>query len=214
MLLLLFPILCLYGMTRCIKYWLGITITFLVSWTSIHSLRHLFFSFTHQIFIGSPSFTRNCDRSWGESVFASLFTCTLLIWFPIWSFFQANSVQLKFLQSFLFFPFLRLHLQHMEVPKIGVKLDLQLGPIPQPWQHWIRATSVTYAAACSNARSLIHWVRRGIESTSFLMDTMSGVHHSEPQWKLPNFFSLHVVSMLVFLSPHLIFSSPEILWMG
>ena len=27
-------------------------------------------------------------------------------------------------------------------------------PRPQPWQHWLRATSVTYAAACGNAISL------------------------------------------------------------
>ena len=37
------------------------------------------------------------------------------------------------------------------VPGPGVKLELQLQPVPQPWQHWIPATSVTYAAACSDA---------------------------------------------------------------
>ena len=37
---------------------------------------------------------------------------------------------------------------------------------PQPWQHRIWAASVTYAAACGNARSLIPWVRPGIEPTS------------------------------------------------
>ena len=36
-----------------------------------------------------------------------------------------------------FFLFLHLHLWHMEVPRLGVKSELQLGPVPQPWQHWI-----------------------------------------------------------------------------
>ena len=39
-------------------------------------------------------------------------------------------------------------------------------PMPQPQQHQIWATSVTYAAACGNARSLIHWARPGIEFAS------------------------------------------------
>ena len=38
---------------------------------------------------------------------------------------------------FNFFLFLHLHLWHMEVPRLGVKSELQLGPVPQPWQHWI-----------------------------------------------------------------------------
>ena len=41
-------------------------------------------------------------------------------------------------------------------------------PTPQPWQHQIWATSVTYAAAYGNAGSLTHWTRPKIkpESTS------------------------------------------------
>ena len=38
----------------------------------------------------------------------------------------------------------------MEVPRQGVELEL---PMSHPQQHWIRASSVTYATACSNARS-------------------------------------------------------------
>ena len=46
----------------------------------------------------------------------------------------------------------------MEVPKLGVKLELQLPDyIPQPQQRQIQAESVTCAAACSNAGSLTHW---------------------------------------------------------
>ena len=43
--------------------------------------------------------------------------------------------------------FLWPHLPHMEVPRPGVKLELQLWPTPQPQQYWIQAMPVTYAAA-------------------------------------------------------------------
>jgi len=33
---------------------------------------------------------------------------------------------------------------------IGVELELQLRPMPQPQQHWIQATSANYSAAYSN----------------------------------------------------------------
>ena len=47
----------------------------------------------------------------------------------------------------LFF-FLGSHLRHIEVPGLGVKSELQLRPMPQPWQNRIQATSVTYTTAC------------------------------------------------------------------
>ena len=62
--------------------------------------------------------------------------------------------------------FLWPHLCHMEVPRLGVESELQLQPTLQPWQHWIQAASVTYATACSNTRSLTHWVRPGIKPAS------------------------------------------------
>ena len=46
-----------------------------------------------------------------------------------------------------FFVFLGLHSGHVEFPRLGVKLELQLQPVPQPQQHWIRATSGTYTTA-------------------------------------------------------------------
>ena len=39
-------------------------------------------------------------------------------------------------------------------------------PMPQPWQHRIQVTSANSGAACSNTRSLTHWVRPGIEPAS------------------------------------------------
>ena len=54
----------------------------------------------------------------------------------------------------------------MEVPRLGVKSELQLRPMPQPQQHRIWAASVTYTKAHGNTGSLIHWVRPGIEPAS------------------------------------------------
>ena len=38
-------------------------------------------------------------------------------------------------KEFSFF-FLRTHLWHMEVPRLGVRLELQLRPMPQPQPPW------------------------------------------------------------------------------
>ena len=54
------------------------------------------------------------------------------------------------------FSFLRLHPWHLEVPRLGVELELQLRPKPQSQKHWIRAASVNYGAAFRNAGSLSH----------------------------------------------------------
>ena len=69
---------------------------------------------------------------------------------------------------FLFFSscFLWSHLRHMDVPSLGVKLELHLLPMPQPYQCHFQATSVTYTTAHSSAGSLTHWVSPGIELTS------------------------------------------------
>ena len=53
------------------------------------------------------------------------------------------------LNSYSFF-FLWLYIRFMEVPGLGVKLELQLRPTPQPWQHLIQATSVTYSKVCKS----------------------------------------------------------------
>ena len=52
-----------------------------------------------------------------------------------------------------FFFFLGPHLRHMEVPRLGVKWELQLLAYTTR-QHQIQAASVTYPAACGNTRSL------------------------------------------------------------
>ena len=65
-----------------------------------------------------------------------------------------------------YYYFLQLHLWHIKVPRLGVKLEMQMRPMPEPQQHGIQAASVTYIAACGNARSLTHWDKLGIEPMS------------------------------------------------
>ena len=57
-----------------------------------------------------------------------------------------------------------LHLQHMEVTRLEVELEMQ--PTSQPQQCMIQAPSVTYTTACGNTRSLTHRERTGIEAAS------------------------------------------------
>ena len=53
--------------------------------------------------------------------------------------------------SFIF-SFLGPHLWHVEVPRLGVKVELPAYTIATAM--WIQAASATYAVTCSNARSL------------------------------------------------------------
>ena len=80
---------------------------------------------------------------------------------------------------FLFF-FLGLHLWHMEVPRLGVELQLQMLACAQPQRCWPWAAFETYTIAHSNAaRFLTHWARPGIESTSLwvLVEFVSAAPH-------------------------------------
>ena len=56
--------------------------------------------------------------------------------------------------SFLFF--LGLHPRHMEVPRLGVGLELQLLAYPQPQQHQTQSTSAIYTTAQCNTGSSAH----------------------------------------------------------
>ena len=64
----------------------------------------------------------------------------------------------------LFFFFLGLHPQHMEVPRLGVESELRHSHS----NHQIRAESSTYPTAHSNTGSLTHSVRLGIEPVASL----------------------------------------------
>ena len=57
----------------------------------------------------------------------------------------------------------------MEVPRLGVKWELQLPPIPQPQACQIQATSAYYAATCGNTGSLT--VSEARDQICILIDT-------------------------------------------
>ena len=75
-------------------------------------------------------------------------------------------ILLLLLLLFLSFDFLVPYLQHMKVPRLGVKSKLQLPAytIAKAMQIW--ATSVTYTTVHGNAGSLTHWARPGIKRVS------------------------------------------------
>ena len=80
--------------------------------------------------------------------------------------------------------FLWPHLQHMEFPRLVVELELQLLAYATATAiaHRIQATSVTYTIAHSNARSLTHWARPGIEAAfSWILIVFIT---AEAQWEL------------------------------
>ena len=54
----------------------------------------------------------------------------------------------------------------MEVPRLGVKLELHLRPTQKSWQHQIWASYVVFTTACCNIRFLTNWTRTGIEPSS------------------------------------------------
>ena len=63
---------------------------------------------------------------------------------------KAYNAEKHLKKKFFFAFFLRLNLQHMEVPRLGIESE----PQPQPRQ--LRATSLTYTTAHSNTGSLTH----------------------------------------------------------
>ena len=64
----------------------------------------------------------------------------------------------------------------------GSNGNYRCWPMPQPQQHEIRGVSVSYTAARSNAWSLTHWVRPGLEPTSSWLPVR--FISVEPQWEL------------------------------
>ena len=97
-----------------------------------------------------------------------------------------------FNESSFFFFFLGPHIQHMEVPRLGVNQSYSCQPIPHPQQCGIGAASATYTKAHGNARSLIHWVKSGIKlSSSWIPVRFLTV---EPQWEVPRVVFLKILS--------------------
>ena len=64
----------------------------------------------------------------------------------------------------------------------GSNQSCSCRPTPQPQQCRIQAASTTYTTIHSNARSLTHWMRPGIQPTSLWI--LVRFITTEPQWEL------------------------------
>ena len=106
--------------------------------------------------------------------------------------------------SFLFFfsfYFLRLHPWHMEVPRLGVKPELDLPAYTTAPATWDPSHVCNlYLQAHCNVRSLTHWARPGIEPASswILGRFVSAV----PQQPLLNLELFHFTSFWSLNIPH------------
>ena len=108
---------------------------------------------------------------------------------------QLQACMVSFFFLFHFFVFLGQHPWHTEVPRSGVESELQSPAYPQPQQHWIWVVSTTYTTAHSNAGSLTHWVRLGIEPTS--------------SWILVRFVSAEPLARTSYMISFIIFSEED-----
>ena len=74
----------------------------------------------------------------------------------------------------------------MDVPRLGVESELQLLAYTKPQQHQIRTPSANYTAAHSNAGSLTHRAKAGIEPVFSWILVRFII--TEPQQELSFFF--------------------------
>ena len=98
----------------------------------------------------------------------------------------------------LFFFFLGPHLQHMEVPRLGVKSELQ-RPAYTTGTAMRGLSQIFYLGCSSRQRWILNSLREARDQTHILMDSMSGSEPSEPQGELSTtlFFKTKPVSELL-----------------
>ena len=104
--------------------------------------------------------------------------------------------------SFFFFFFLGQHLKHMEVPRLGVKVELQL---PACSTHSNARSELHLQATpqlTATPGSLTHWARPGIEPASswILVSFVSAA----PQGELPD----HILYAVIYENPYCSVRSP------
>ena len=87
---------------------------------------------------------------------------------PVYTLFPLSTTQgyHSVIYSFFFFSFYSHTCRIWKFPGYGSDQSYSCRPTPQPQQHQIWATSVTYATACGNTRSLTHWVRSWVKLAS------------------------------------------------
>ena len=95
------------------------------------------------------------------------------------------------------FFFSQLHLQHMEVPRLGVKLDLQLPAYTTATATATQDQSHIFNLHHSSCNTwyLTHWAKPETEPAS--SETTLGPHPSESQWEFHwfFFFNLSIVDL-------------------
>ena len=69
-----------------------------------------------------------------------------------------------------FFFLLQLYLQHMEIPRPGAKLELQVWPTPRPWQHWICVAFVIWLCSLQQSQ-ILNPLREASDPTRILTET-------------------------------------------
>ena len=80
------------------------------------------------------------------------------------------------------------HLWHMEVPRLGVELEVRQPAYAIAQQCQIRAASVTYITAHGNTGSLTHYARPGIKPASSWIPVR--FVSAEPRWEVLEYIFL------------------------
>ena len=93
----------------------------------------------------------------------------------------------EIIHTFLLFFFFRAAAWHIEVPRLVVKLKLQLTAYTTAMGTLDPSLSVTYTTAHSNVASLTHWMGPRIKPASSWI--LAGFITAEPQWELPSLSS-------------------------
>ena len=102
---------------------------------------------------------------------------------------------LSYIFKKIFFSFKGLHLQHMAVPRLKANRSSSCWPTHSHSNTQIQASSVTYNTAHSNAGSLTHWARPGIEPTTSW--SLVGFISAAPRRERLHFCSWKVILWLV-----------------
>ena len=101
---------------------------------------------------------------YGSHLFSCITVLLITTAFVLAIYRKIKLLSFGFLLLFYFFVFLGLHLQRMEVPRLGVQSELQLlACTTATATQVIRATSATYTIAHGSAISLTYWSMPGIK---------------------------------------------------
>ena len=134
----------------------------------ISNCAHAYFSFLEWNFL---KIAKPCNIA-SYYIYLGFKSCFCLLFIP---FIKGQNI------LFYFCLFLGLHPWHMEIPRLGVKLELQL--LACPTATWVLSSICDLHHSSQQHRIPNHWARLGIEPTSSCI--LVGFVSREPQPKLP-----------------------------